>query len=313
MKKLLGIVVLGLLLFIEATEAAKRTSFKKGMILEGEVFWTQKIKVNLPAGQWQVVDKWRWQVNAVNGRGVSLVKLNGNVLDEVIEFEEVNVNGKWISHVVQWLQEVFFKNENDGCYQRPEYYLLKVKKSGGFFNCLKVRHYDTEKLLFSPDDKWRKTATAIIRKYLREENIEVPKIMIGRSHGFFAPSVKDSYYGIFYVFNPETQGGPKSKFLTEDTNEYHRSNISNYPKFKKYMDDFVNAAAYEHAKFEEMVRAKSQHLLDLSQFDIDIKETKTTVSSSGTTDELKECIKLYKAGDLTKKQFETCKNKVLNQ
>ncbi len=312
MKKLLGIVVLGLLLFIEATEAAKRTSFKKGMILEGEVFWTQKIKVNLPAGQWQVVDKWRWQVNAVNGRGVSLVKLNGNVLDEVIEFEEVNANGKWISHVVQWLQEVFFKNEHDGCYQRPEYYLIKVKKSGGFFNCLKVRHYDTEKLLFSPDDKWRKTNTAIIRKYLREENIEVPKIMIGRSHNFFAPSVKDSYYGIFYVFNPETQGGPKSKFLTEDTNEYHRSNISNYPKFKKYMDDFVNSAAYEHAKFEEMVRAKSQHLLDLSEFDINIEEPTKETKSSDLVNELKKLNELYQEGALTKKEFEKAKRKLLD-
>ena len=312
MKKILGIIVLGLLLFIESTEAAKRTSFKKGMILEGEVFWTQKIKVNLPAGQWQVVDKWRWQVNAVNGRGVSLVKLNGNVLDEVIEFEEVNANGKWISHVVQWLQEVFFKNENDGCYQRPEYYLLKVKKSGGFFNCLKVRHYDTEKLLFSPDDKWRKTATAVIRKYLREENIEVPKILIGRSHGFFAPSVKDSYYGIFYVFNPETQGGPKSKFLTEDTNEYHRSNISNYPKFKKYMDDFVNSAAYEHAKFEEMVRAKSQHLLDLSEFDINIEEPTKETKSSDLVNELKKLNELYQEGALTKKEFEKAKRKLLD-
>jgi len=312
MKKLLGIVVLGLLLFIEATEAAKRTSFKKGMILEGEVFWTQKIKVNLPAGQWQVIDKWNWQVNAVNGRGVSLVKLNGNVLDEVIEFEEVNANGKWISHVVQWLQEVFFKNEHDGCYQRPEYYLIKVKKSGGFFNCLKVRHYDTEKLLFSPDDKWRKTNTAIIRKYLREENIEVPKIMIGRSHNFFAPSVKDSYYGIFYVFNPETQGGPKSKFLTEDTNEYHRSNISNYPKFKKYMDDFVNSAAYEHAKFEEMVRAKSQHLLDLSEFDINIEEPTKETKSSDLVNELKKLNELYQEGALTKKEFEKAKRKLLD-
>ena len=312
MKKILGIVVLGLLLFIEATEAAKRTSFKKGMILEGEVFWTQKIKVNLPAGQWQVVDKWNWQVNAVNGRGVSLVKLNGNVLDEVIEFEEVNANGKWISHVVQWLQEVFFKNEHDGCYQRPEYYLIKVKKSGGFFNCLKVRHYDTEKLLFSPDDKWRKTNTAIIRKYLREENIEVPKIMIGRSHNFFAPSVKDSYYGIFYVFNPETQGGPKSKFLTEDTNEYHRSNISNYPKFKKYMDDFVNSAAYEHAKFEEMVRAKSQHLLDLSEFDINIEEPTKETKSSDLVNELKKLNELYQEGALTKKEFEKAKRKLLD-
>ena len=80
------------------------------------------------------------------------------------------------------------------------------------------------------------------------------------------------------MFNPETHGAPKSRFFSEDASEYHRANINNFPKFKKYMDDFLNVAAYEHTKFEEVVRAKSQHLLDLSQFDIEepIKETKTT-------------------------------------
>ena len=81
--------------------------------------------------------------------------------------------------------------------------------------------------------------------------------MISRYHGFFAPSVKDSYYGIFYLFNPETQGGPKNKFLTENTSEYHRSNIQNYPKHKKYMEDFVINAAYEHKKFEKLLEQKT--------------------------------------------------------
>ena len=155
-------------------------------------------------------------------------------------------------------------------------------------------------------------ATAIIRKHLREENIEVPKIMISRSHHFFAPSVKGSYYGMFYLFNPETKGGPRNKNLTEVTSEYHRSNINNYPKFKKYMNDFVDVAAYEHTKFEEMLRAKSIHLLDFSQFDIKkpIKEIKTTdqnlIKDLGTLNEL------YKSEVLTKEEFEKAKKKVLN-
>ena len=314
MKKFLAILVLGLILFTTSVEAGKRTNFKKGVTYSGEIFWTSKIKLDLPPGDWQVVDKWGWSVNAIKARGVTLERLNGNVLDEIIEFEELNINGKWISYLVQWLQEIFFKNEHDGCYQRPEYYLTKVKKRGGFFNCLIVRHQDTEKLLFSPDDKSRKTATAVIRKHLRDSNIEVPKIMISRYHAFFAPSVKGSYYGIFYLFNPETQGGPKNKYLTEVTSEYHRSNINNYPKFKKYMDDFVNVAAYEHAKFEEMVGAKLHHLLDLSQFDIDIeesiKESKTTSSNLAT--ELKELNELYKSGALTKEEFKKAKKKLLN-
>ena len=80
------------------------------------------------------------------------------------------------------------------------------------------------------------------------------------------------------------------------------------------MDDFLNVAAYEHTKFEEVVRAKSQHLLDLSQFDIDIeepiKEFKTT--SSNLTKELKELNELYKSGALTKEEYTKAKKKLLN-
>ena len=311
MKKILGILVLGLILFANTADA-KRTDFRTGTIHEGEVSWTHKMKFNLPPGKWEVMERWNWAVNAVNGRGVTLVQLNGNVADAFFGFEEVNVNGKWIAYVFEWLQEAMFKNEHDGCYQRPEYYLLKVKKKGGFFNCLKIRHYDMEKVLYSPDDKERKSSTAIIRKWLRENNIETPPIMLSRDHGFFAPSVKDSYYGIFYMFNPETHGAPKSRFFSEDASEYHRANINNFPKFKKYMDDFVNVAAYEHKKFEEWARAKSNHLLDLSQFDIEepIKETKTT--SSNLTKELKELHELYKSGALTKEEYTKAKKKLLN-
>ena len=311
MKKFLGILVLGLILFANTADAL-RTSFKTGTIHKGEVYWTQNMKFNLPPGKWEVLERWNWAVGNVNARGVTLVQLNGNVADALFEFTEVNTNGKWIGYVVEWLLEVMFKNEHDGCYQRPEYYFLKVKKKGGFLNCLVIRHIDMEKTLYSPDDKERKSSTAIIRKWLRENNIGTPPIMLSRAHSFFAPSVKDSYYGIFYAFNPETHGAPKSKFFTEVSSEYHRGNINNFPKKKKYMDDFVSNAAYEHQQFEKWVRAKSNHLLDFSEFSIKEPTGKIETTSSGLAKELKELYDLYKEGVLTKEQFEKAKKKLLN-
>ena len=78
------------------------------------------------------------------------------------------------------------------------------------------------------------------------------------------------------------------------------------------MDDFVNAAAYEHAKFEEMVRAKSKHLLDLSEFEIDIEEPTKETKSSDLVNELKKLNELYQEGALTKKEFEKAKRKLLD-
>ena len=40
------------------------------------------------------------------------------------------------------LQEIFFKDKYDGCYERPEYYLVKYYKRGMSYNCMVVRHLD---------------------------------------------------------------------------------------------------------------------------------------------------------------------------
>ena len=311
MKKFLGTIILGFLLIISNVNAG--IYLNKGQTYEGEIPWSNKMILTLPPGEWKVTDRWGWSVGGVKGKGVTLHKEINNTLDEVIELSEIRIRGWYQSYVTDWLQEVFFKDQHDGCYQRPEYYLTKVKKKGSFFNCFIVRHTDTEKLLFAPDDPMRKASTAIIRKYLREHNIEVPKIMLSRSHNFFATSIIDSFYGVFYMFNPETQGGPKNKFLTENTSEFHRSNIQNYPKHKKYMEDFVINAVYEHKKFEEMVHAKSRHLLDFSEYSIEEPiNTTTTTFSSQLTEQLKELHELYKAGVLTQEEFTKAKKKLLN-
>jgi len=301
---------------------------KKNSIHEGVIDWTSKMKFHLPEGQFKVIDRWAWSVASVKGRGVTLQREINKTLDEVVELSEIDVRGKWQSHVTHWMQEVFFKDEYDGCYERPEYYILLRKKKGSFFNCFKVRHIDTHKLLYAPDDQWSKVATAIIRKYIRENNIEIPKIMLASSHRFFATSVTDSFYGVFYMINPETFGGPKNNFLTEDTSEYHKANIENFPSHKKYMEDFVNDAIRKHKEFEKMVSAKPKHLLDFSKYNFEsINEIKKTSidASTNTTDssstnsnseiynDLKALKELYDDGILSKEEFEKAKKAILNR
>ena len=85
-------------------------------------------------------------------------------------------------------------------------------------------------------------------------------------------------------FNPGEQGsyeicdGP-----TEETSEYHRANINNYPKKKKFMESFISQQAYIHKKFEEMTEARSYHKLDLDQYinEKDIKKIEIELFSCG--------------------------------
>ena len=89
--------------------------------------------------------------------------------------------------------------------------------------------------------------------------------MLWSGHAFFAPVVKDSLLTFQYWVDPEYfLNAPPNKFIDEERSEYHPLNISNYPKHKKVMDEWLRQAAYNHKKFEEGVRAKNRHLLDLS-------------------------------------------------
>ena len=191
-------------------------------------------------------------------------------------------------------------------------------------NCFIVQHVDVNKELYHPDDPKTKTYSAIARKWIRENNIEVPKIMLCGGGAYFAPVVRDTLYTWGYCIDPEVFGASKNKFTTEDTSEYHPANINQYPDKKKFMDDWIKLTAQRHKAFELMLGAKERHKLDFSSLGDEpikeikstskkTKETKTEISSSGTTDELKECIKLFKANELSKKQFEICKDKVLSQ
>ena len=322
MKKAIAIIILGLLVSTNAYSA--KTKFTKGQIYEGEINWNNKMKINLPPGKWEVIDKWAWGLNAFSARATSFVQMDGNRVIASFSLAEFLGGGKYIGQIALIVYEVLFKNKYDGCYERSEYTLVKVFKRGMSINCFVVGHSDVNKELYHPDDPETKVNSAIVRKWIRENNIEVPKIMLDALGVYFAPSVTDAMLGWDYSIDPEVFGASKNKFTTEDTSEYHPANINQYPDKKKFMDDWIKLTAKRHKAFELMIGAKERHKLDFSSLGDEpikaikstskkTKETKTTISSSSITDQLGTLNNLYKEGAITKEEFEKAKKKVLNQ
>jgi len=267
MKKLLGILVLGLILFATSVEAGKNTRFKIGQVYEGIIMY-EGVRVNLPSGKWTMLGRWGWSVSAVRANGVTLVQQDGNILKGMVSYLHVNSGGKWIAYVNDWLQSVYIVNKTDGCYNRSEYYLVKRYKKGATFNCLVIRHYDVMKELYNPDKdvyKYSDFKLGAFKVWVRENNIELPMIMLSSEHVFYAMSVSSKVLGVFYIINPELHGASKTEFGTEETSEYHRANINRYPDKKKFMESWVKLAAQRHKNFEKDVKARAFHKLDLSQ------------------------------------------------
>ena len=115
MKKLLGILVLGLI-FLAETANAGVGRFKSGQFYEGEVVWSSRVKVTLPDGKWQVADKWSWSYNALVAGQVVLILEENNIAQGTVAIGEFAGNGKWISYVAQAVYEVLYTGKYDGCY-----------------------------------------------------------------------------------------------------------------------------------------------------------------------------------------------------
>jgi len=314
MKKFLAILVLGLILFTESV-IAKQTKWVKGQTYEDEITWRRNLKIKLPPGKFELAERYQWMGWGIEIRSVDLVSVKDNIIDKWFLIGEL---GSWTyqDQVRQILHEILYMDEYDGCYPRGEYTLMKVRKKGHFNNCLIIRHIDTQKELYAPDDP-QDNSKNVIKLWIKKNNTEVPPVLLCSAHYFMAPTVIENLLVMEFCINPELNGASKTKFNTEETSEYHPSNINQYPDKKKYMEEWIKLSAQRHKLFEIGIGAKERHKLDLSEYGVGetIEETKTTniTSGSGISDEIKELNKLYNEGVLTKEEFEKAKKKVLSQ
>ena len=287
-------------------------SYKVGDKISDRIELYKKYTFELPDGDWTIADKFSYSYYGIISKGYTLLRIKNNKAIESFEIAELKAPGRFQDIINIALVEIMFKNKYDGCYERPEYYKLEFFAKGSTHNCFWILHSDVYKELNDPDDPELRGVQSQYKAWLRDNQIKLPKVAIGSSHSYFSRLTGGKWFVINYYFDPEILGAPKSKFIKEDSSEYHKYNISNYPEHKKIMDQVVSIGAKRHKQFELEVRAKDHHKIDLTQY---IKELSTNLEIKQTNETLEQLIKLnelYKSGVLDKEEFKKAKGKLLN-
>ena len=286
--------------------------FTAGQILKDKFILSKENQVDLSPGKWIVVNDESW-VGPIGIliRTVGIVKLIENEIAEVIELSVGDLTSGYQGHIDVALKEIVFKDKHDGCYSRPEYFLLELYKKGNSFNCMVINHADMNKMVYFPDDPELKTARRFYRRFIESEKLVLPPIMLQSYHTYFSRLVGHHWYTQIHLINPKFFNGPVSKFLNEETSEYHKLNIKKYPKFEIFMNEWVSRSSQTHISFEKNIKIRKKHKLNLSKHLLNVK--KENDSSNDFVDQLNQLIKLKSEGILTKEEFEKAKKRLLNQ
>ena len=295
-----------ILFFFQNSEAKV---YKYGTQLENNFIISKKFSIPLSEGTWVAIRNIKVTFYGISQTINGIARIENNEFQELIEVYKGWGLDKYMSQINTLIHEAVFKNQYDGCYERSEYYLVEVFKKGSSHNCLIIRHLETIKELTNPDDPQLRGVGAQYNKYIRENNIIIPEITLASEHSFFSRTTGGNWYRIIHSINPKILNSPDINSFTEESSEYHRSNISKYPEHKKIMDKWVSISSKNHKRLEKIFKAKKHHLLNLDKY---IKENDIEDTKNNIVEDLKKLNELYKSGAITKEEFKKAKKKILN-
>ena len=212
------LIIVFLFLIPENSNALKLDHYKSGEIVSDYLEISKKKKIKLPSGNWEVLDKSSDFLYGLKFSCLSLIQTDKVEIQRGIEICFSILSGNYITYIDSALIEVMFKDPYDGCYERPEYYLLELYRKGSTFNCFMVRHLDVMKGLYKPDKPEDSQYAAALKEWMRQNpEIKVPPIMLSSMHWYFSRLVGGYWIGLNYNVNPKLLNGPKNSYLTEET------------------------------------------------------------------------------------------------
>ena len=289
---------------------ANAKTYKIGTTFEKNIKFSNSVILPLSDGKWEVVDRYTDSYAFLYFKGNAIARLENNELMELIWVERANLSGTNMGVVDSAVNEIIFKDSYDGCYQRPEYLIVEFYKRGGTHNCLVIRHLESIKELYTPDDPL--SGSAKIKKWIKDNSIKIPPIAFDSFHSYFSRLNRGEWYVIQYMANPKMFNPPKINFLTEESSEFHKANIARYPEHKIIMDKWISLSSKRHRFLEEIFKARENHLLNLNKYIIQSDESENKKEQISLLDSLKQLNELYKSGVITKEEFKKAKEKILN-
>ena len=306
MKKLL--IYLLLIASLNFFSQALAKTYRIGTTFEKNVKFSNSVILPLSQGKWEVVDRYTDSVAMFYFKGNWIVRVENNEIMEMITIERANLSGTNMGEIDSAVNEIIFKDKYDGCYQRPEYLIVELYKRGGTHNCLVIRHVDLNKEIYTPDDPWGQRAK--FKKWVKDNSIKIPPIAFHSWHTYFSRTYRGEWYLIQYIANPKIFNSPAINYVTEESSEFHKANISRYPDHKITMDKWISLSAKRHQYLEKIYKAKENHLLNLNKYII--QNSEEGENNEDLTESLKQLNELYKSGAITKEEFKKAKEKILN-
>ena len=268
-KKLLLILITSLFFNINAFPHPTKTIAKKYKIddvIENQFIVNKKFKVNLPKGKWILAEKSPLHYYGLSRQLFTIVRVENNKVIEGISIIEWQTAGVYENEINQQLYEILFKNKYSGCYERPEYTVIKFFAKGNSHNCFWVGHRDLIKHIYNPDDPELKYSNPGLRRWLKEKQFSIPKVALYSEHSYFSRLAMGKWYGLVYTVDPKILNAPDNKFISLESSEYHKYNIDNYPEHKKIMKKWTSISSQRHIDFENSIKALKRHRLDLNVF-----------------------------------------------
>ena len=303
-------IFLTFLMSLNSFNHVKAKLYRSGTIFENQIEFSKKFTLPLTEGKWEVINQYEFNY-FFQFKGNSIVRLKNNEVMEFIWIERANLSSYQNAYIDNAMNEIVFKDQYDGCYTRPEYYIVEVYSKGSTHNCLVIRHIDSNKELFSPDDPG--AVNAKLKKSLRDRSIIIPPIMFDSYHSYFSRLIRGEWYVIQYMANPKLFNSPKINYLTEESSEFHKANISRYPEHKLTMDKWISVSAKRHIEIEQLLKAKEHHLLNLDKYILNNdNDYLNSEEKKNIIEDLEKLNELYKTGVITKEEFEKAKDKILN-
>ena len=311
-KKLPKFLILILVIIFFKTSTFADTFFSKNKIYSGEITVFGK-KIQLLDGDWKLAHKYVWNIVGIQGQGFSLVQTIENKIKAHISIWTISSPGKKEGLIGTILYKERINNNHDGCYERSEYYIVKMWAEGASANCLKVRHIDLKKEMFSPD--YNEEAQGYKEPYnvagfinfVKKNNLEIPKILISQIHMFYSPLIGGKGMLIYIDRNPEFYNVGKTLIGDEVNSEYHKNNLSKHPNKEKFVKNIIEKSFVFHNDLEEKFKLRKHQRLNL----ITKKEIKLKKNNKDIVEELEKLNKLYRSGAITKDEFNSAKKMIL--
>ena len=290
--------------FVTETYSAN-TKLKKYEKYSDQITW-KNTQFKLPKGEWVYYSKEPFHLQNFSLGCVNFINFQNKLINGAFSACYVTSGGKWRQALGAELRNEWQNNKYDSCNLRPEYFYVKAIFKGASSNCFISAHLDPNKVLYFPDDP-TDTSSGGLKKYIKDNSLILPKIMLGFQSVYYS-NKRDKAITMDLSINPEAYGANDTLFETEETSEYHRSNINNFPLKKKFFEEWTKKMSIEHSVLEDQLEATKDFKLDFS----DLTASIPIENSKDLIDDLNKLNELYKSGILNAEEFEKAKSKILN-